>query len=171
MRATAAEMQGRMIVLKNGRAVFGDVHVLGATLWTDYAANVPECVEFAMRQANNCLTEHVRCRLRGSKFGPSAARGLHFTSRAWFGAEVAKIRAEDPDAKVVVATHHAPIVEANPPQYRGGALAPAFASDMRAENAEWRPEDAWFSDTRITTSTKWLPRLATSVAFRPRLIG
>jgi hypothetical protein len=83
----------------------------------------------AMRDANSQLNDHVRCRLRGSVFGPSAARDLHFASRAWLGAEIAKIRAADPDAKIVVATHHAPILEANPPQYRGGALAPAFTSN------------------------------------------
>jgi hypothetical protein len=39
-------------------------------------------------------------------------------------------------------THHAPIPDANPPVYRGGDLAPAFVSDMRAEIQTWAP-DLW----------------------------
>ena len=63
----------------------------------------------------------------------------HFASRAWLGREIEKIRDDEPDAKIVIVTHHAPILGANPPQYRGGALSPAFVSDMRAEIEIWRP--------------------------------
>ena len=54
-------------------------------------------------------------------------------------AEIAKIRTAEPEAKIVIATHHAPVLDANPPQYRGGALAPAFVSDLRGELDCWRP--------------------------------
>jgi hypothetical protein len=43
---------------------------------------------------------------------------------------------------VVVVTHHGPIPDANPPQYRGGELVPAFVSDLRSEILEWQP-DLW----------------------------
>ena len=79
IRTKAEATGGRVIFLENQATVFeceGDrVHVLGATLWTDYAANGRENVKFAMREANSSLNDHIRCRLRGSKFGPSAARG------------------------------------------------------------------------------------------------
>ena len=39
-------------------------------------------------------------------------------------------------------THHAPVPDANPPQYRGGPLSPAFASDLRPLLAKWAPA-AW----------------------------
>jgi DNA repair exonuclease SbcCD nuclease subunit len=139
LREKATVTQGRVTFLENRRAVFGNVHVLGATLWTDYAANGRENVETAMREANACLNDHVRCRLRGSKFGPSGARGLHFASRAWLRDEVEKIRASDPEAKIVIVTHHAPIIDGAAPEYRGDILSPAFVSDLSAEIQAWRP--------------------------------
>jgi Icc-related predicted phosphoesterase len=143
LREKAGETGGRVHVLEN-RAVRltikgEQVYILGATLWTDYAANGPELVAFAMRQAARGLNDHVRCRLRGGPFTPSDARDLHFSSRAWLDAEVEKIRVDDPEAQIIIVTHHAPILDANPPQYRGGALAPAFVSDMRAEIEAWQP--------------------------------
>jgi hypothetical protein len=39
-------------------------------------------------------------------------------------------------------THHAPIPEANPPRHQGGALSPAFVSDLRQEILDWAP-DLW----------------------------
>jgi hypothetical protein len=135
-----------------------------------------------MRDANNQLNDHVHCRLRGSVFGPSAARGLHFTSRAWLGAEIMKIRAADPNAKIVIVTHHAPVLEANPPQYRGGALAPAFVSDMHAEIASWRPDlwvfghthhdiDATVGRTRVLSHQRgYVGHEADSLEFRPAAI-
>ena len=91
IRAKAAQTDGRVIFLENQTIVIesdsGRVHILGATLWTDYEANGPQNVVEAMRDANNCLNDHVRCRIRGSVFGPSAARGLHFASRAWLGGD------------------------------------------------------------------------------------
>jgi hypothetical protein len=130
------------------------VYVLGTTLWTDYAANGPEAVAFAMRQAAQGLNDHVRCRLYGGPFMPSDARDLHFASRAWLGAEVGKIRVDDPAAKIVIVTHHAPILEANPPQYQGGSLAPAFVSDMRAEIEAWRPALWVFGHTHHDVDTR-----------------
>jgi hypothetical protein len=43
---------------------------------------------------------------------------------------------------VVIATHHAPLLEANPPQHQGGELTPAFVSDLRQEILDWAP-DLW----------------------------
>lgn len=64
LRAKAAETQGRVTFLENSRAAFGDVHVLGATLWTDYAANGREKVATTMEEAFSSLNDHVRCRTR-----------------------------------------------------------------------------------------------------------
>jgi len=139
MREAAAATDRRVTFRENDRVVFDDVHILGATLWTDYAANGPEVIGFAMRQAGGGLNDHVRCRLRGSPFTASAAGGLHFASRAWLGDMIKRIRSTDPFAKIVIVTHHAPILEANQPQYHGGSLSPAFVSDMRAEIEAWRP--------------------------------
>jgi Icc-related predicted phosphoesterase len=182
MREAAAATQGRVTFLENGRAIFGGVHVLGATLWTDYAANGPESVAFAMRQAALGLNDHVRCRLRGETFTPSDARDLHFASRAWLAAEVENIRAGDSNAQIVIVTHHAPILEANPPQYQGGVLAPAFVSDMRAEIEAWRPVlwvfghthydvDMMIGETRLLSRLRGYVGLeASALDFRPAIV-
>jgi predicted MPP superfamily phosphohydrolase len=186
LHAKAAQTGGRVIFLENQATVIESdaerVHVLGATLWTDYEANGPQYVVDAMRDANSQLNDHERCRIRGSVFGPSAARGLHFASRAWIGAEIAKIRDAESDAKIVVATHHAPILEANPPQYRGGALAPAFVSDLRGEIAAWRPDlwvcghthhniDETVGGTRVLSRQRgYIGREAGSLEFRPTIV-
>jgi predicted phosphodiesterase len=186
MRAKAAQTNSRVIFLENETTVVESdgerVHVLGSTLWTDYEANGPQNVVEAMRGANNCLNDHVRCRMRGSAFGPSAARGLHFASRAWLGAEIAKIRTAESTARIIIATHHAPILGANPPQYRGGALAPAFVSDMSSEITAWRPDlwvfghthhdvDQTIGETRLLSHQRgYIGREAGSLEFRPAVI-
>lgn len=186
LRAMAAQTEGRVVFLENQATVVecdGERgHVLGATLWTDYEANGPQYVVDAMRDANSQLYDHERCRLRGSVFGPSAARGLHFASRAWLAAEIAKIRAADPDAKIVVATHHAPILAANPSQYRGGALAPAFVSDMQNEISVWRPNlwvfghthhdvDETIDATRLLSHQRgYVGREPNTLTFQPAIV-
>lgn len=182
LREKATATQGRVTFLENSRAVFGDVHVLGATLWTDYAANGRENVETAMCEANNCLNDHVRCRLRGSKFAPASARGLHFASRAWLRDEVAKIRADEPEAKIVIVTHHAPIIDGAAPEYRGGILSPAFVSDLSAEIQAWRPAlwvfghthfnvDKFIGSTRVVSAQRGYVGEAPGVeSFRPAIV-
>jgi hypothetical protein len=57
--------------------------------------------------------------------------------------EIARIRShEGADARILIVTHHAPVPEANG-RYIGGSLSPAFASDLRQEIIDWRP-NAWF---------------------------
>ncbi|WP_296706378.1 metallophosphoesterase [Rhodoblastus sp.] len=182
LREKATVTQGRVSFLENSRAEFGDVHVLGATLWTDYAANGRENVETAMREANNCLNDHVRCRLGGNKFRPPGARSLHFASRAWLRDEVAKIRANDPEAKIVIVTHHAPIIDGAAPEYRGDILSPAFVSDLSAEIQAWRPTlwvfghthfnvDKFIGSTRVVSAQRGYVGEAPAVeSFRPAIV-
>jgi len=146
LRAAAAKTDGRVRFLENEAAVFdlpgGRLHVLGCTLWTNYRLNGNSDVDIAhaMRDAASGLNDHARIFLRGSRFTPEHAKQIHDTSRHWLGQQVTRIREQDgDDANIVIVTHHAPIPDANPPQFRGGPLSPAFASDLRAEIGDWRP--------------------------------
>jgi DNA repair exonuclease SbcCD nuclease subunit len=182
LRAKATETQGHVTFLENSRAAFGDVHVLGATLWTDYAANGREKVATTMEEAFSSLNDHARCRLRGSVFMPFDARRLHFASRAWLRDEVEKIRADDPEAKIVIVTHHAPIIDGAAPEYRGDALSPAFVSDLSAEIQAWRPTlwvfghthhnvDKSVGSSRIVSAQRGYVGEATGVEnFRPVIV-
>jgi predicted phosphohydrolase len=142
LRDAAARTSGRVSFLEKDRvdlAVWGRrLAILGATLWTDYNVNGDE--HAAMIAARQALNDHRLIRYGRSRFAPVHARAIHHDTRAWLGREV--VRARDGSDVVVIMTHHAPIPDANPPQYRGGELAPAFVSDLRQEILDWQP-DVW----------------------------
>jgi len=149
LRMAAQATGGRVVFLENDSTVFEirgrRIHLLGCCLFTDYRlnGNGEADVALAMHDAGSGLNDHFHIRMRGSLFSPAMAREIHGGSRAWLARETARIRSEEgKEAEIVVVTHHAPIPEANAPNYRGNRLAPAFASDLRAEIADWRPT-AW----------------------------
>lgn len=86
------------------------------------------------------------------------------------------------NAPVVYVTHHAPLLEANPPEYRGGELAPAFVSDMRAEIEAWKPDlwvfghthhdvDLVVGKTRVVSQQRgYVGAEPGATAFRPKLV-
>ena len=142
VRTVAIASSGRVIFLENESAVVETggqrMHVLGCSLFTDYALNGD--TRLAIVEARASLNDHRLMRLGGGVFTPELARARHDASRQWLDREVSRIRAEEGDAAtIVIVTHHAPVPEANPPQYRGGSLSPAFASDLRLEIDRWRP--------------------------------
>jgi len=142
LRNVAARTKGRVVFLEDERAdieIRGRrVAILGSMLWTDYRANGDE--PLAMLAAEGALNDHRLIRYRGERFTAAHARAMHTESRAWLGREA--VLARDEVDVVIVMTHHGPIPDANPPQYRGGELAPAFVSDLRQEILDWEP-DLW----------------------------
>lgn len=149
LRAAAASTEGRVTFLENESVTFDfdgqRLHVLGCTLWTDYAVNgaEPGDIERAMRNAEDGLNDHRLIVQDGRVFTPQDALARHLESRAWLAMEIARIQSEDgPEARILVVTHHAPVPEANG-EFMGGKLSAAYASDLRQEIAHWRP-DAWF---------------------------
>jgi hypothetical protein len=172
MRAAAKAASGDVIFLENESYVFEKngrkVHILGCSLWTDYEVNgrnEPD-IAFAMLAASRSLNDHRRVLYAGSRFLPQKARELHLESRAWLAEEIRRIRSrEGKGATIVVVTHHAPIPEANPPQYRGGELSPAFVSDMTDFIRTWQPSvwiwghthhsmDAMIGSTRLISAQR-----------------
>ncbi len=145
MRSEARLADGQVSFLENEIKVFnfpqGRLHVLGCTLWTDY--ELLGTPEVSMREAAAGLNDHRLMRLHGKHFAPEDALNFHLVSRLWLAAEVSRIRSDEGlDAKILIVTHHAPHGEGGAPNYRGGALSPAFASDLTAEIMAWRPT-AW----------------------------
>ncbi len=114
------------------------ITILGTSLWTDYAAT--HDVDAAMAAARWHLNDHRLIQIGTRRFHPEDALELHTQAREWLAAEIPAARANADF--VIVMTHHAPIIEANPPQYIGGELSPAFVSEMRAEILDWQP-DLW----------------------------
>ena len=142
LRDAAARTSGRVSFLEKERADFTiqgrRLAVLGAALWTDYRVNGDE--QAAMIAAGQALTDHHLIHHGIHRFTPAQARAIHHEARDWLSREA--MRARDEADVVVIMTHHAPIPDANPLQYRGGELAPAFVSDLREEILEWQP-DVW----------------------------
>jgi hypothetical protein len=146
---TARATSGQVTFLENESVTFDiggrRLHVLGCCLWTDYRLNGTDDLQVAeaMREAADNLSDHVLIRQGVDRFSPAMARQRHGLSRAWLAREVARIReTEGGAADIIIVTHHAPIPGANPPQFRDGKLAPAFASDLRTEILDWQPT-AW----------------------------
>lgn len=137
MMAMAAKAPGgaQVHVLENERADFvisgRCVAVLGTTLWTDYCLNRESQQAVAMDDAERALNDHRRIRYAGRRLRPQDALELHQGARAWLASAIPTARAEAD--VLVVMTHHAPTPAANPPQYQGGKLSPAFASNMEVE--------------------------------------
>lgn len=144
MRSLAAGTKERVHVLDRDRIDMElagrRVAFLGATLWTDYALMGAHWKADAMHAAAKGLRDHSVIRREGGAFRPNNALALHIEARKWLAENIPTARHETD--LVVVVTHHAPVREAVPPQYRGTPLSPAFASDMAADIEHWQP-DLW----------------------------
>ncbi len=142
LRATGSHGAGRVTFLENSLASYDiagqRLHVLGCTLWTDYRLN--DDAGAAMAFAARHMNDHRLIRRVNSFFRPENALARHERSRAWLRQEVARLRREEPDGKILVVTHHAP--HAAVLGRRTGLIAPCYASDVLPDFAAARP-DAW----------------------------
>ena len=105
------------------------VRFLGTTLWTDFLANGSyEESKKAVGEGLNDFGDRGegfgKIRNGSRPFRTDDAEQWHYQARRW----LAERLEEGPPA--VVVTHHGPHMEAQPPQFRGGRLAPGFTSDL-----------------------------------------
>jgi predicted phosphodiesterase len=117
----------------------GDVHFVGATLWTDYELHDPTAGR-AMDYARRWMSDHLLIHSQNGLFDPTEARELHMASKAWIANELSAARPEV--RKTVVVTHHLPLRRSVAPQFNGDPLSPAFASDI-PELVECGGADLW----------------------------
>ena len=142
LQSTATHSGGRVQFLENAVASFTlggqRVHVLGCTLWTDYRlhGDAPSAMDFARMHMN----DHRLIHRVSSLFMPEHALERHERSRLWLRRSVARLRLEEPGAKIIVATHHAP--HASLLGRRTGRIAPAYASNLLPEFFA-SPPDLW----------------------------
>jgi predicted phosphodiesterase len=142
LHEAGAKTHGHVHFLENNAATFTirhrRLHVLGCTLWTDYALyGTPE---LSMREAGARMNDHVFITLNGARLTPADALARHEHSRLWLHKTIAALHRQDPDAALLIVTHHAP--SAAVLGERTGAIAPAYASDLLVEFAPWHPA-AW----------------------------
>ncbi|MGO2131874.1 MAG: metallo-dependent phosphatase, partial [Halomonas sp.] len=106
----------------------GGVRFHGTTLWTDFAlyADQPDNDPALTEDKALALMPdfHIIEQPEDEIFTPAESQRLHAESLAWLEQELAKPFA----GPRVVISHHAPLAECIPQNYRGDALSPAFAS-------------------------------------------
>lgn len=142
LRDAAEQSGGRVMFLDNDVAsfTFGEqrVHVAGCTMWTDFAlhGDAPAAMEYAAGHMNDYrVIQRVT-----SLFRPENALTRHERSRRWLRDSVARLRLEEPDAKIIALTHHAP--HAAVLGQRDGRIGPSYASHLLPEYFA-SPPDVW----------------------------
>jgi len=118
----------------DGRAV----RVLGCILWTDFLLNGIEGLPQAMNAAASMMNDFRVIRIDDQRFRPDHSVGLHKESLAWLRERLSRPH----DGPTIVVSHHAPSNRSIPPQYLGGDLSPAFASNLDGLIVEYQP-DLW----------------------------
>ena len=140
--ATGTHSGGRVQFLENTVASFdiaGErLHVLGCTMWTDYELHGDS--DAAMDFAAHHMNDYRLIRRVTSLFQPEHALRRHKRSRIWLRETVAGLRLEDPGAKIIAVTHHAPHEAVL--GRRSGRIGPSYASNLLPEFAVC-PPDLW----------------------------
>lgn len=116
------------------------VRILGTTLWTDYNLNGPAPARWHMQQAEMNMNDHRLIRLNDRIFMPRDAKLQHEIALEYL--DESMTQANEMGLKTVLMTHHAPLALGNPDHYKGGDLAPAYASDLTKQIESWLP-DVW----------------------------
>jgi predicted phosphodiesterase len=115
--------------LENNAVVFGDIRILGCTLWTNYRLQgLNRTQRQLMEKAAGQIIDHraIQCGDGNRTFMPADALELHEASRKWLETELVKPWR----GKTVVVTHHAPHPRSVHPRFLGDALSAAFVSDL-----------------------------------------
>lgn len=142
LRSAATHSNGAVRFLDNDIASFSfagqRLHVLGCTLWTDFSLH-DDAAE-AMDYAAIYMNDYRAIRRVSTFFRPEHALARHEQARRWLRGTVARLRREEPDAKIVAVTHHAPHEAVL--GRRTGRIAPAYASHLLSEFRAAKP-DLW----------------------------
>lgn len=117
-------------LLLNQSVVIGGVRIAGTDLWTDFSLQGD--VLFAGRDAETSMSDYRRIRVKdGNRFRRLRAAD----TQQWNREARAFIRRtlDSSNEPVVLMTHHAPSLASIPEDYRNGALAAAYATDMEGD--------------------------------------
>ncbi|WIW45390.1 metallophosphoesterase [Bradyrhizobium sp. 62B] len=115
--------------LEDGVATFGQLRILGCTLWTDYDLLGKGLRDAAMQTASATMRDHKRIKWQSKpwkRFRPIEARMLHERSRAFLAAELAR----DHGGATIVMTHTGPTLDHIPPLNRSELISAAYASRL-----------------------------------------
>ena len=115
-------------VLDDDEVVLDGVRFLGSTLWTDFMLFGVEQRNVAMHEAQACMRDFSRIRVRDTPhlpFTPDHAAAQFAVHAAWLESRLAGSHA----GSTVVITHHAPSARSVHPRFFGSLLNACFVSD------------------------------------------
>jgi predicted phosphohydrolase len=116
-------------------ADFDDVRVIGTTLWTDFNAGNPQDMAIAARY----MVDYQVTKVGTNMLTPGLIYALHQYQRKNLFAEISQAKIVD-QKKVLVMTHHLPLLQSIHPRYAGQAVNSAFASDLSIDVSIDTPE-------------------------------
>lgn len=116
--------------LDYGTHIKKGVRFIGATLWTDYKADIRVPQDLAMFLVEKGLADHHKIKYRSGdtyrKFQPLDALAIHQTELTWLKKQI-----DNPfNGKTVVITHHGPHPICQHPAYPMSEISTAFHSDL-----------------------------------------
>ena len=127
---------GEFILLDRTRVdLDATVTILGCTLWSHIPSAASEEVE---RRINDFK------RIR--QWTVKTHNAAHMADATWLDRECAKIRAEEPDRRIIVLTHYAPAISGTSSPRHGNQssnIRTAFATDMSSWTCWGPPVKVW----------------------------
>lgn len=170
-RELAAECERHGVTLLDpGAIAVGDVHFIGATLWTDFRLDGAGSEPWAHRDVGENLADFtgaIRDRTaEGGLLTTHETARRHAEDRAFIEAELSKAR--DAGLAAVVITHHAPSPRCVRPWFASSPLNAGFASDLEETIARFRPAlwihghmhdpiDETLGETRVIANPRGYP--------------
>ena len=107
-----------------------DVRFIGATLWTDYKADISVPRDLAMLYVDKSLMDHRVIKYRSGdsyrRFKPHDALGIHLQEMDWLEKQLNNPQ----QGKTVVVTHHGPHPVCQHPAFPLNEMSSAFHSDL-----------------------------------------
>ncbi len=115
-----------LLFLENKTALLPGVRIIGCTLWTSFNIYGPGQEYFLKQNAKSCIGDYRAIRRYGETLTPDATQALHYRS-----VEYIKNTLNQPySGRTVVMTHHAPIMEASHPMFRGNDTDACFVNSL-----------------------------------------
>ncbi len=121
-------------VLGNGVVEFGEISVLGSTLWTDLALNGNSTIGAAAVADAMVDFKLIRLSPQYRRLRPADTVVFHRRAVNWLRSELSSRGGES-----IVVTHHAPSAKSLSPIYEGDPVNAAFASDLEPLVNEFKP--------------------------------
>lgn len=117
--------------LNDSSIIIDGVHIIGSTLWTDFNDDIV-CKIQAQMKINDY--RYIRNGPKGipykRKLTIQDVEFSHYISKTFIKNEIDNIQKREPNARIVIMTHHAPSFQSVPLAYKNSILNGAFASNM-----------------------------------------